>query len=188
MIIANDFRTGMTVVVDGRVMQVLEYHRVRSGKGGAYMRTKLRDLEGGSVLTKLFRSEEKVEQAFLEARRMQYLYREGDIYYFMDLESFEQVGMTGAELDEQVHYLKDGMEVTFRVFQGRRLAVELPDFVDAVVVKTEPGVRGDTAARASKPAVLETGAMVTVPLFINQGDVVRVDTRTGQYVERIQGG
>lgn len=187
-IIANDFRPGLTVVVDGRVMQVLEYQRVQPGKGGAFLRTKLRDLERGGIVTKTFRSEEKIEQAYLETRKAQYLYRDGEVCYFMDLETFEQEGVPAAELGDRVRFLKEGMEVAFRTHQGRRVEVELPDFVDAAVVETEPGVRGDTASGGSKPAVVETGATVTVPLFINVGDIIRVDTRTGQYVERVQGG
>jgi len=187
-IIANDFRPGMTVVVDGRVMQVVDYHRVQPGKGGAFLRTKLRDLERGGMVNKTFRSEEKVEQAYLETHRTQYLYRDGDACYFMDLETFEQQGVSTDELGEQAKYLKDGVEVSFRTYKGRRVEVSVPDFVNATVVETDPGLRGDTATGGSKPAKIETGATVTVPLFVGIGDVIRVDTRTGQYVERVQGG
>ncbi len=187
-IIANDFRPGMTVVVDGQVMQVVDYQRVQPGKGGAFLRTRLRNLERGGVVTKTFRSEEKIEQAYLETHKMQYLYREGDSFIFMDLDSFEQTGVPTDELGDQAMYLKDGMEASFRTYQGRRVEVEMPDFVEAAVVQTDPGVRGDTATGGSKRATIETGATVTVPLFVNEGDVIRVDTRTGQYVTRVQGG
>jgi len=186
MVIANDFRPGWTVVGDGRGMQVGEYQRVLPGKGGAFLRTKLRDLERGRMVTKTFRSEEKIEQAYLETCRCQYLYRDGDTCYFMDLRSFEQDGVPAAELGDGVRYLKEGMVVSFRTYKGRRVEVELPDFVQATVVETDPGLRGDTATGGSKPATVETGATVTVPLFINVGDVIRVDTRTGHYVERVQ--
>jgi len=187
-IIANDFRPGMTVVVDGRVMQVVDYHRVQPGKGGAFLRTKLRDLERGGIVNRTFRSEEKIEQAYLETHKTQYLYRDGDACYFMDLETFEQEGVPTDELGEQAKYLKEGMEVSFRTYKSRRVEVGVPDFVRASVVETDPGLRGDTATGGSKPATIETGATVTVPLFVNIGDVIRVDTRTGQYVERVQGG
>jgi len=187
-IIANDFRPGMTVTVDGRVMRVVEYQRVQPGKGGAFLRTKLRDLERGGMVNKTFRSEEKIEQAYLETRKTQYLYRDGDACYFMDMGTFEQEGVPADELGDHVLHLKEGMEVSFRTYKGRRVEVELPAFVEVEVVQTDPGVRGDTAAGGSKPATVETGATVTVPLFVNVGDVIRVDTRTGQYVERVQGG
>jgi elongation factor P len=185
MIIANEFRTGLTVMVDDRIMQVVEYHRVQPGKGGAFMRTKLRDLERGGVITRMFRGEEKVEVAFLEGKKQQYLYREGTDRVFMDMESFEQAPVPEEELGEQAQFLQEGAEVIFRVHAGRRIAIEVPDFVDAKVVRTDPGFRGDTATSPSKPAELETGAVVNVPLFIETGDVIRVDTRTGQYVERV---
>ena len=187
-IIVNDFRPGMTLMVDGRVMQVVDYQRVQPGKGGAFLRTKLRDLERGGIVSKTFRSEEKIEQAYLETHTMQYLYRDGDNHVFMDLESFEQLGVPADELGERSGYLKDGMEVSFRTYQGRRVEVELPDFVEAVVVETDPGLRGDTASGGSKPATIETGVRVTVPLFVNVGDTIRVDTRTGNYVTRVQTG
>jgi elongation factor P len=185
MIIANEFRTGLTVMVDDRIMQVVEYHRVQPGKGGAFMRTKLRDLERGGVITRMFRSEEKVEVAFLEGKKYQYLYREGDTRIFMDMESFEQIPVPEEELGDQASFLKEGAEVIFRVHEGRRISTEIPDFVEAKVVRTDPGFRGDTATSASKPAEIETGTEVTVPLFIETGDVIRVDTRTGEYVERV---
>ena len=187
-IIANDFRPGMTVIVDGRVMQVVDYQRVQPGKGGAFLRTRLRDLERGGMVSKTFRSEAKIEQAYLETRKTQYLYRDGDACYFMDMETFEQEGVPVDELGDHVLHLKEGMEVSFRTYKGRRVEVELPAFVDAEVVHTDPGLRGDTATGGTKPATVETGATVTVPLFINVGDVIRVDPRTGQYVERVQGG
>jgi len=188
MVIANDFRPGMTVMVDGRVMQVVDYHRVQPGKGGAFLRTRLRDLEQGGSVTKTFRSEEKIEQAFLEGRTFQYLYRQGDDHVIMDMESFEQAAVSAKELGEQAMYLREGMEVFVRLHKGRRVAIELPDFVEAKVVESDPGVRGDTATGGTKPATIETGAKVTVPLFVNTGDVIRVDTRTGEYVTRVQGG
>jgi elongation factor P len=186
-IIANDFRPGVTVIVDGRVMQVVDYQRVKPGKGHSFLRTRLRDLERGGMISKTFPSEEKIEQAFLETRKAQFTYREGDTCYFMDTESFEQEAVSAAELDRLARYLQEGMEVSIRTYGGRRVSVELPDFVEARVVETDPGLKGDTAAGGSKPAKIETGATVTVPLFVNIGDRIRVDTRTGQYVQRVSG-
>jgi elongation factor P len=166
---------------------VVDYQRVKPGKGHSFLRTRLRDLERGGMISKTFMSEEKIEQAFLETRKAQFTYREGETCFFMDTESFEQEAVSAAKLDRQARYLQEGMEVSLRSYGDRLISVELPDFVDARVVETDPGLKGDTAAGGSKPAKIETGATVTVPLFVNIGDRVRVDTRTGHYVQRVSG-
>ena len=180
-----DFRTGLTIEVNGDIFQIVEFQHVKPGKGGAFVRTKLRNLRTGSVTDKTFRAGERMEQAIIERRTMQFLYRSGDEYTFMDMETFDQTPLPASSIGDGASYLKPDMEVSVVKYGDELLGVDAPNTVDLVVSQTDPGLRGDTATGGSKPATLETGAVVDVPLFINEGDVIRVDTRSGQYVQRV---
>jgi elongation factor P len=180
-----DFRNGLTIECDGMIFQIIEFQHVKPGKGGAFVRARLRNLRTGAVIDKRFRAGERMEQANIERRAMQFLYRAGDEYTFMDMETFEQTTLSAKAVGEAAKYLKPDVEVAITTFDDEVLGVEPPNTVDLVVAKTDPGLRGDTATGGSKPATLETGAVVTVPLFISEGDAIRVDTRTGKYVERV---
>lgn len=184
MISVNDFRTGLTIEVDGGIWSVLEFQHVKPGKGAAFVRSKLRNLRTGAVQEKTFRAGEKVEKAHIENRKMQYLYANGSIYTFMDLETYEQLELEENQIKEQLNFLKENMEVHIQTYEGETLGVELPNTVELEVAETEPGIKGDTASGGSKPATLETGYVVNVPFFINKGDVLIVDTRSGNYVSR----
>jgi len=184
LISVNDFRNGMTVELDGQIFLVLEFLHVKPGKGAAFVRTKLRNIETGSVTERTFRAGEKVTRAHLERREMQFLYSSGDEFTFMDNESFEQLVLNRSELEDQVPYLTENLTVIAVRHKERMIGVEVPNSVELTVVQTDPGVRGDTASGGSKPAKLETGLVVQVPFFINEGDRLRIDTRTGQYIER----
>ncbi len=184
MISSNDFRTGLTIEVDGEVYAVVEFMHVKPGKGSAFVRTKLKNRRTGAVVERTFRAGEKVNRAHIDRREMQYLYNDGENYYFMDTETYEQLSLRKEQLDDAVKYLKDNMNIYILLYQGDTMGVELPNFVELKVVETEPGVKGDTATGGSKNAVLETGAIIQVPLFIEVGDVLRIDTRTGTYMER----
>jgi elongation factor P len=184
LISTNDFRTGLTIEVDGEVYQVIEFMHVKPGKGSAFVRTKLKNRRTGAVIERTFRAGEKVNRAHIERREMQYLYNDGENYYFMDTETYEQMSLPKVQLDDAVKYLKDNMNIYVLLYQGETIGIELPNFVELKVVETEPGIKGDTATGGSKNAVLETGAVIQVPLFIEAGDVVRIDTRTGAYIER----
>lgn len=184
MISTNDFRTGLTIELEGDVYTVVEFQHVKPGKGSAFVRTKLKNRRTGAVVERTFRAGEKVPRAHIEKRQMQYLYHEGDQYTFMDTENYEQIILNEDQLDDAIKYLKDNMTLDIMFYQGQPMGVELPNTVILTVVETEPGVRGDTATGATKPATLETGAVVQVPLFVNVGDALIIDTRSGQYVQR----
>lgn len=184
MISTNDLRTGVTIEVDGEVWMVLEFLHVKPGKGSAFVRTKLRNVRTGSVMERTFRAGEKLPRAHLDRREMQYLYGTGEEYVFMDMDSYEQVPIRKEQVGEGARFLKEDMTVTVLFYQGDLIGIELPNSVELKVVQTEPGIRGDTAAGGTKPAKLETGVVVQVPLFVEEGDVIRVDTRTGEYIER----
>lgn len=185
MISVNDLRTGLTIEVDNDIWQVIEFQHVKPGKGAAFVRTKLRSLRGNGIQEKTFRAGEKVARAHLENRKMQYLYASGDTHTFMDMETYEQLELPASQIQEQLNYLKENMEVHILIFQGETLGVEVPNTVELKVVETEPGIKGDTASGGSKPATLETGFTVQVPLFVNEGDTIVIDTRTGEYVSRV---
>lgn len=187
MISTADFRKGLTVELDGEVFSIIDFQHVKPGKGGAFVRTKLRNVRTGNVFDRTFRAGERMERAILERKQMQYLYSQGDDYVFMDTETYDQVTLTADQLGEATKWLKDNLEVALLTHEGRLIGVELPDSVELRVIQTDPGLRGDTASGGSKPATLETGAVVQVPLFINEGDVLRVDTRSGLYLERVSG-
>ena len=184
MISTADFRTGLTIELDGEVFSLVDFQHVKPGKGGAFVRTKLRNVRTGNVFDRTFRAGEKFEHARLERRRMQFLYRRGDEFVFMDTESFDQVSLQADEVGEGWRCLKDGLEVAIVQYEERLIGLELPNTVELKVAQTDPGFRGDTAQGGSKPATLETGAVVQVPLFVNEGDVLRVDTRSYEYLER----
>lgn len=180
-----DFRRGLKIELDGVPYAIIEFQHVKPGKGGAFVRTKLKNLVAGRVVDKTFRAGEKVGKPDLVEKSMQYLYAEGSQYYFMDNETYEQTFLTQEQLGESKNFLQENVTVTILYYQGKPIGVDPPIFVELRVIKTEPGVRGDTASGGSKPATLETGAVIQAPLFINEGDKVRIDTRTGEYTERI---
>ncbi len=184
MISTNDFKTGLTIELDGEVFQVIEFQHVKPGKGAAFVRSKLRNMRTGAVIEKTFSAGEKIPKARIERREVQYLYHDGKDYNFMDLESYDQLAMDAEQLGDAVKYLKDNLNIQILTFQGRSIGVELPNFVELEVTETVPGIKGDTASGGSKPATLETGAVVQVPLFINVGDKLQIDTRTGNYIKR----
>ncbi|MCS7030636.1 MAG: elongation factor P [Gloeomargarita sp. SKYG116] len=184
MISSNDFRPGITIELDGSVWRVVEFLHVKPGKGSAFVRTTLKNVQTGKVLERTFRAGEMVPQAILEKRTMQHTYREGDQYIFMDMETYEERRCSLQELGDRAKYLKEEMEVNMVTWNDQILEIELPNTVVLTVVETDPGVRGDTATGGTKPAILETGAQIQVPLFINVGDRIRVDTRTDTYLGR----
>ncbi|KHE69170.1 elongation factor P [Halobacillus sp. BBL2006] len=184
MISVNDFRTGLTIEVDGGIWQVMDFQHVKPGKGAAFVRSKLRNLRNGNIQEKTFRGGEKVERAHIENRKMQYLYANGDMHAFMDMETFEQVEIPSALIQEQLNYLKENMEVQIQSYQSETIGVELPKNVQLEVTETEPGIKGDTASGGTKPATLETGLIVQVPFFINEGEVLVISTTDGKYVSR----
>ncbi|MFC7684741.1 elongation factor P [Ureibacillus sp. GCM10028918] len=184
MISVNDFRTGLTVEIDGQLYRVLDFQHVKPGKGAAFVRSKLRNLRNGNVTEKTFRAGEKVEKAQIDNRKMQYLYAQGDSHIFMDMESYEQTELAGAQIEEELKYLLENMEVHIQSYQGEMLGVELPNTVVLEVAETEPGIKGDTASGGTKPAKMQTGLMVNVPFFVNEGDKLIINTTEGSYVSR----
>ena len=184
MISSNDFRPGVTIVLDGSVWRVVEFLHVKPGKGSAFVRTKLKNVQSGSVVEKTFRAGETVPQANLEKSTMQHTYKDGDDFVFMDMETYEESRLNAKQIGDRVKYLKDGMEANVIRWGDQVLEVELPNSVALEVVQTDPGVRGDTATGGTKPAIVETGATVMVPLFISTGERIRVDTRNDTYLGR----
>lgn len=184
MVTAGDFRNGVTFEMDGNVLQVVEFQHVKPGKGAAFVRTKLKNAITGAVIEKTFSPTDKFENAYVERKEMQYLYNDGELYYFMDMESYEQLPLNQDKLGDNFRFVKENMMCKIISYKGNVFAVEPPMFVELEVSDTEPGFKGDTATGASKPATLETGTTIKVPLFINVGDVLRIDTRTGEYLER----
>lgn len=184
MITAGDFRNGVTFEMDSQVFQVVEFQHVKPGKGAAFVRTKYRNVRTGAVLERSFNPNEKFENAQLERRDMSYLYADGDMYYFMDVETYDQVPFTKAILGDALKFLKEGMVCKVVSYKGTVFSVEPPMFVELLITEAEPGVKGDTAQNAMKTAIVETGASVKVPLFVNEGETIRIDTRTGEYMER----
>lgn len=185
MISTNDFHTGLTIELDGDIFTVVEFQHVKPGKGSAFVRSKLKNIRTEAVLEKTFRAGEKVPRAHLERKEMEYLYRSGESYCLMDLQTYEQINLSGEQMGEATSYLKENERLTVLMHDERVVGLELPHTVELSVAETDPGFKGDTASGGSKPATLETGLVVNVPLFIDIGDQVRVDTRTGEYVERV---
>jgi elongation factor P len=180
----SEFRKGLKIEIDGVPYNIVEFLHVKPGKGGAFVRTKIKNLMTGKVLDQTFRSGEKVEKPDLVEREMQFLYREGDTFHLMDNATYEQLALTGEQLGDAVLFLTENMNVKVLFFNQQPVTAEVPNFVELTVAQTEPGVKGDTASGGSKPATLETGAVIQVPLFINEGDRLKVDSRTGSYIER----
>ncbi len=185
MISANDLKKGTIIVLDGGLHSVVEHQHVKPGKGGAFVRTKLRHLKKNNVVDKTFRSEEKIEDAYVERRKNQYLYDEGEQIMLMDSETYEQQGFPKSELGDSVYFLKEGMDLEVEIYDDDIINVIPPMFVEMEVTHTEPGLKGDTVSGATKPATIETGFKLQVPLFVNNGEKLKIDTRTGEYVERV---
>jgi elongation factor P len=186
MIGANEFRAGMKVEIDGEPYLIVDAQHVKPGKGGAFVRTKLKSLRTGNILERTSRVVERFDEPEIEERRLQFLYAQGDDYHFMDSKTYDQLSLTGPQLGESRKFLKENMEALVMFYQGKPIGVTLPNFVELLVADTEPGTRGDTATGGNKPATLETGAVVKVPFHINVGDLLKVDTRSGEYVERMK--
>ncbi len=185
MITAGDFKNGLTFEMDGKVYQVIEFQHVKPGKGAAFVRTKYKDVMTGATREASFNPTAKFENAVIERRDLQYSYDDGDLYHFMDTETWEETLISRDMVDDNFKFVKEEMMCKISSFKGKVFAVEPPTFVELAVVETEPGVKGDTATNVTKAATLETGAVVKVPIFINEGDVLKIDTRTGDYVERV---
>ena len=185
MIMAGDFRKGVTVEIDGQVWSIADFQHVKPGKGAAFVRTRLKNVMTGAVLERTFSPTDKYPKAHIETKEMQYLYNDGEPYYFMDTESYEQLPLNHPQVEAAINYNIENDNVTVRFYKGNPFSVQAANFVVLTITECEPGVRGDTATGANKPATLETGLKVTVPLFVNEGDKIRVDTRTGEYMERV---
>ena len=185
MVVAGDFKNGITFDMDGDVLQVVEFQHVKPGKGAAFVRTKLKNIITGAVTERTFNPTDKFPKAFVERKEMQYLYNDGELYYFMDNETYDQLPLNEDKLDDNFKFVKENMVCKVVSYKGNVFAVEPPMFVELEVTETEPGFKGDTATGASKGATLETGAEIRVPLFIEIGDVLKIDTRTGEYIERV---
>ena len=184
MVSAGDFRNGVTFEMEGNVYQIIEFQHVKPGKGAAFVRAKIRNVIAGSVVEKTFNPNDKFPTAYIERKEMEYSYSDGGLYYFMDPESYELVPVNAADLGDNIKFVKENMVCKILSYKGNVFGVEPPTFVELQVTQTDPGFKGDTATNATKPATLETGAEIRVPLFIDEGDMIRIDTRTGEYMER----
>jgi len=184
MINVNDFKTGVSVEIDGDAYVVVEFQHVKPGKGAAFVRTKLRNTRTGAVVENTFNAGVKLPKAHLDHREMQYLYKDGEFFVVMDVENYEQISLTEEQVGDGVKYLKEEMNLSVLLYKGQIIGVDLPANVELEVIDTEPGIKGDTASGGNKPATLETGAVVRVPFFINEGDRIRVNTETNEYIER----
>ena len=185
MITAGDFRNGLTFEFEGNVYQVVEFQHVKPGKGAAFVRTKMKNVMTGAVVERTFNPTEKVEQARIDRKEMEYLYEDSGLYYFMDQETYEQTPLSEDQLGDAMKFVMENMTVKILSYKGNVFAVEPPTFVELKVTKTEPGVKGNTATNVTKPATVESGATITVPMFVNEGDTIRIDTRTGEYMARV---
>lgn len=185
MISAGEFRNGVTFELDGHIFQVVEFQHVKPGKGAAFVRTKIKNVVTGATLEKTFTPTDKMPKAHIERRDMQYLYNDGGLYYFMDTENYEQLPLSSEQIGDYLKFVKENMVVKILSHKGNVFGIDPPTFVELEVTHTEPGYKGDTATGATKPATVETGVVIKVPLFVSEGDVIRVDTRTGEYMERV---
>ena len=185
MIMAGDFRKGVTVEIDGVVWSIADFQHVKPGKGAAFVRTRLKNVMTGAVLERTFSPTDKYPLAHIETKDMEYLYSDGELYYFMDVETYEQIPLNFEQVEDAIDFIKENDQVKMRFYKGSAFSVEAPSFVELKVTETEPGFKGDTATGTTKPAVVETGYHIAVPLFVNEGDVIRIDTRTGEYMSRI---
>jgi elongation factor P len=181
----NEIKAGVTILVDGDVYMVIETQHVKPGKGAAFVRAKLRNLKNSAIQEKTFRGDEKIEQAFVDERRLQYQYSSGKMFRFMDQDNYEEIAISEDNIAEKSKFLKDNLEVIGYFYKNEVLTINLPNFIEVKITHTEPGIKGDTAKSGTKPAKIETGATIQVPLFIDTGDKIKVDTRTGEYVERV---
>ncbi len=184
MITAGDFRKGITVEWDGGIWNIVDFQHVKPGKGAAFVRTKLKNVLTGAVIERTFNPTDKMPRAIIESKEMQYLYNDGELYYFMDLDTYDQLPLSFDQVEEAIPFVKENTNVTVRFFKGSAFSVEAPLFVELEITDTEPGFKGDTASNTFKPATVETGFSLQVPLFINIGDHIRIDTRSGEYMER----
>ena len=185
MISAGDFRNGITIELEGNIFQIIEFQHVKPGKGAAFVRTKLKNIKSGGVVEKTFRPTEKCPQARIDRKDYQYLYADGDLYYFMDVETYDQIALSANDIGDALKFVKENEMCKLCSHNGSVFSVEPPLFVELEITDTEPGFKGDTATGATKPATVETGAVVTVPAFINEGDVIKIDTRTSEYLSRV---
>ena len=185
MVSAGDFKNGLTVEIEGNVFQILEFQNVKPGKGAAFVRTKLKNIINGGVVEKTFRPTEKFENAHIDRKEMQYLYNDGDLYYFMDTETYDQIAVNNDTVGDSLKFVKENENVKLSSYQGSVFAIEPPLNVELEITETEPGFKGDTATGATKPAIVETGAQVMVPLFVESGEKIKIDTRTGDYLSRV---
>lgn len=185
MVSAGDFKNGLTIEFEGNIYQIIDFQHVKPGKGAAFVRTKLKNIKSGGVVEKTFRPSEKCPKAHIERKEMQYLYNDGDLYNFMDMESYDQIAIDADTVGDSLKFVKENENVTIVSHEGNVFAIEPPISVELLVVECEPGEKGNTAQGATKPCVVETGATVYVPLFVNQGDVLKIDTRTGEYSSRV---
>ncbi|MDF2523720.1 MAG: translation elongation factor [Clostridiales bacterium] len=185
MIVAGDFRNGVTFELDGNIFQVIDFQHVKPGKGAAFVRTKIKNIVTGATVERTFNPSDKMPKAHIERKDMQYLYSDADLYYFMDVESYEQMPINASTVGDLLKFVKENMTVKVLSHNGKVFGIEPPTFVELEVTETDPGFKGDTATGATKPAKVETGATVKVPLFVNQGDVIKIDTRTEEYMERV---
>jgi elongation factor P len=185
MIMAGDFRKGVTVEIDGVVWSISDFQHVKPGKGAAFVRTRLKNVMTGAVLERTFSPTDKYPLAHIETKDMEYLYSDGELYYFMDIETYEQIPLNFEQVEDAIDFIKENDQVKMRFYKGNAFSVEAPNFVELKVTETEPGFKGDTATGTTKPAVVETGYHIAVPLFVNEGDVIRIDTRTGEYMSRV---
>ena len=185
MVVAGDFKNGITIEYENNIWQVIEFQHVKPGKGSPFVRTKLKNIKSGGVIEKSFRPTEKFPQAHIERKDYQYLYADGDLYNFMDVETYDQIALSKDNVGDSLKFVKENEMVKLVSHAGEVFAIEPPLFVELVITESEPGVNGDTATGATKPAVVETGATVMVPLFVNQGDTIKIDTRTGEYLSRV---
>lgn len=181
----NQLKTGLTILINNEVYQVVDYQHVKPGKGAAFVRTKLKNLTTGAVLERTYKTDDKIEDAFVEQRKLRYIYHDGDFYHFMDQDTFEDSVMSANQLADAIDFLKEELDVNAYFYSGKLIKIEVPTFINLKIEHTEPGIKGDTAKSGTKPATLETGAVVQVPLFVDVGDVIKVDTRTKSYIERI---
>jgi elongation factor P len=184
MVVAGDFRNGVTFEYDGQIFQIVEFQHVKPGKGAAFVRVKMKNVVTGSTVERTFNPSDKMPKAHIERKDMQYLYKDGGLYYFMDVETYEQMPVNESSIGDAFKFVKENMIVKILSHKGGVFGIEPPTFVELQITETDPGFKGDTAQGASKPATLETGAVIKVPLFINQGEVIKIDTRTGEYMER----
>ena len=185
MVTAGDFKKGLTVEWDGGIWTIVDFQHVKPGKGAAFVRTKIKNIITGAVVERSFNPTDKMPKAIIETKVMQYLYNDGDLYYFMDNETFEQLALPKEQVEDSIPFMKENTEATIRFYKGAPFSVEAPSFVDLEVIHTEPGFKGDTASNTTKPATVETGFTLQVPLFIEIGDKLHIDTRTGEYLNRV---